>query len=80
MTLRYAPGEARALVRGGAVVLLPAPVDVPVLEQLWDQLGAEPRTFLRKKKDQGSGNSPTGISMSAGAFALIAAFNAGRSA
>lgn len=42
MTLRYAPGEARALVRGGAVVLLPAPVDAPVLEQLWDQLGAEP--------------------------------------
>ncbi|MFC8922221.1 FHA domain-containing protein [Cellulosimicrobium sp. NPDC057127] len=42
MTLRYAPGDARALVRGGAVVLLPAPVDEAVVEPLWDQIGTEP--------------------------------------
>ncbi|WP_435738719.1 FHA domain-containing protein [Cellulosimicrobium sp. PMB13] len=35
-------GEARALVRGGAVVVLPAPVETDLVDQVWDQLGAAP--------------------------------------
>ncbi len=42
MTLRYVTGEARALVRGGAVVVLPAPVEPSLVDQVWDQLGAAP--------------------------------------
>lgn len=42
MTLRYVTGQARALVRGGAVVVLPAPVETDLVDQVWDQLGAAP--------------------------------------
>ena len=42
MTLRYVTGQARALVRGGAVVLLPEPVEAQLVDQVWDQLGTEP--------------------------------------
>ena len=41
MTLRYVTGTARAVVRGGTVVVLPGPVEASLVEQVWDQLGAD---------------------------------------
>ncbi|WP_175007814.1 FHA domain-containing protein [Cellulosimicrobium sp. TH-20] len=41
MTLRYVTGTARTVVRGGAVVVLPAPVEPSLVEQVWDQLGTD---------------------------------------
>ncbi|MFE9231777.1 MULTISPECIES: FHA domain-containing protein [Cellulosimicrobium] len=41
MTLRYVTGTARTVVRGGAVVVLPAPVEPALVEQVWDQLGTD---------------------------------------
>jgi len=42
VSLRYTSGDARTLVRGGAVVLLPAPVEPALVEQVWAQLGDDP--------------------------------------
>ncbi|MFE6237291.1 FHA domain-containing protein [Cellulosimicrobium sp. NPDC057862] len=41
MTLRYVTGTARAVVRGGTVVVLPGPVEASLVEQVWDQLGTD---------------------------------------
>jgi hypothetical protein len=41
VTLRYVTGTARAVVRGGTVVVLPGPVDASLVEQVWDQLGTD---------------------------------------
>ncbi len=41
MTLRYVTGTARAVVRGGTVVVLPGPVEDSLVEQVWDQLGED---------------------------------------
>ncbi|WP_264031963.1 FHA domain-containing protein [Cellulosimicrobium sp. SH8] len=41
MTLRYVTGTARAIVRGGTVVVLPGPVEASLVEQVWDQLGTD---------------------------------------
>lgn len=43
MTLRYVTGTARAVVRGGTVVVLPGQVEASLVEQVWDQLGEDAR-------------------------------------
>nr|WP_241744539.1 FHA domain-containing protein [Cellulosimicrobium arenosum] len=40
--MRYETGSAHALVRGGAVVVLPEPAGHALVETLWEQLGDDP--------------------------------------